>query len=170
MDFIALPLRPDKWQQRKHQILNLHRQRSSKITMIHIFTCIYSNPYIKIMRVKLSINHRSTSRANLYASRICQMFDCCSGFEAIFRAKSIGSIFSFAFCAVSLILIQWQSRLAFSCDAVSKISLSLRRGTLLGFFVISITSQKNVGIRAHLYSKLKNYTQIICFLYRTDAI
>ena len=138
--------------------------------MIYILACIYSNPYIKIMRVKLSINHRSTSRANLYASRICLMFGCCSGFEAVFIAKSKESIFSFAFCAASLIWIQWQSRLAFSCDAASKISLSLRHEILLAFFVVSIISQKNVGIIAHLYSKSKNYKQIIYFSYRTDAI
>lgn len=138
--------------------------------MIHILTCIYSNPYIKIMMVKLSINPRNTSRANLYASRICLMFDCCSGSEGVFTTKSIGSIFSFAFYAVSLIWIQWQSRLAFSCDAASMISLSLRHEILLEFFVVSIISLKNVGIIAHLYSKLKNYTKIIYFSYRTDAI
>ncbi len=58
------------------------------------------------MKVKLSINHHSTSLANLYAARICLMFYYCNGFYGVVRAILIGSIVSFACCEVVAVWIR----------------------------------------------------------------
>lgn len=109
------------------------------------------------MLVKLSKDHHNTSQANLYAFPTYLMFYYYIESEAIFKAKSIIFLFSFAFYEALLILILLFDKLVFSCDAASRLLLSLKHGILLGFFLVFIISLKNVGIKVHLYNKRRNY-------------
>ncbi len=92
------------------------------------------------MTAELNKDHRNTSQANLYVSKIYLMFYCYNVSKAFFIARLRGFLFSFAFCVILIIWIQLLSRLVFSCVAASKFLLNLKHGILLVFFVVFIIS------------------------------